>query len=63
MTQISIYLFQIYCSVSFSKRPDPSASSSSSTIELDSILEELLSLEQKVCANSVSECFVVSKVQ
>lgn len=60
MTQIFIYVFQLYCSVSFSEMPAPadaSANSNSSTEELDSILEELLGLGQKVCARSSSGCF------
>lgn len=55
LTQIFIYLFQLYFSVSFSELPAPtgaSANSSSSTNELDSILEELLGLGQEVCAHS-----------
>lgn len=60
MTQIFFYLFQLYCLVSFSELPAPadaSANSSSSTNELDSILEELLGLGEEVCAHSASGCF------
>lgn len=55
-----IYLFQLYCYVSFRKLPAPADASvnpSSSTNELDTILEELLGLGQKVCAHYVSGCF------
>lgn len=60
MTQIFIYLFKLYCSVSFSELPAPaeaSSNSSSSTNQLDTILEELLGLGQEVCDRFASECF------
>lgn len=57
MTQMFMYLFHFYFSVSFSKLPDASAKPNSSTNELDSILEELLGLGNEVCAHSASGRF------
>lgn len=60
-----IYLFQLYCYVSFRKLPAPADASvnpSSSTNELDTILEELLGLGPKVCAHYVSGCFGIGSV-